>query len=361
MMSIRKKLRKEDSGKAKKEGALEDNDSFVGRFSIPADRKDWTDLVKSSKLANLSINSLKKMGSGSKTKKKQFVLYRAIWPLSLRRGDLVYFKDKFRLDSVWTVAEDLINKSPETQDYFSLVEHPEIVSIISEADGIWPGSWMPVLRYQNRVKENSTPKSHSPPSLRGTKRSRSTESPDDQTGEGQTGVIDENIVNAAFVLFLEAAAALVDCEAFEFTPLRFRFQSVFSACAFTALTDGVLWKKDDGEIRAIVEVEKATRADLKDSLLMQEASEMVGWLKNSKRWTEFYNGHKFLLAEDGHEAWICVGKPTASYMQYLEGTDVDDAFLEIQRFGPFCLGSEEHMRQLCVIVVAIYLRAISLA
>lgn len=70
---------------------------------------------------------------------------------------------------------------------------------------------------------------------------------------------------------------------------------------------------------------------------------------------------KFLLAEDRHEAWICVGKPTASYIQYLEGTDADDAFLEIQRFGPFCLGSEEHMRQLCVIVVAIYLRAISLA
>lgn len=65
-MSIRKKLRKEDGGKAKKE-ALEDNDSFVGSFSIPADRKD---LVKSSKLANLSINSLKKMGSGSKTKEK---------------------------------------------------------------------------------------------------------------------------------------------------------------------------------------------------------------------------------------------------------------------------------------------------
>ncbi|KAI2932558.1 hypothetical protein CBS63078_1328 [Aspergillus niger] len=344
MISIRKKLRKEDSGKAKKEEALEDNDSFVGSFSIPADRKDWTDLVKSSKLANLSINSLKKMGSGSKTEKKQFVQYRAIWPPSLTRGDLVYFKDKFRLDSVWTVAEDLINKSPETQNYFSLVEHPEIVSIISEADGIWSGSWMPVLRYQTRVKENSTPKSHSPPSLRGTKRSRSTESPDDQTGEGQTGVIDENIVNAAFVLFLEAAAALVDCEAFEFTPLRFRFQSVFSACAFTALTD----------------VKKATRADLKDSLLMQEASEMVGWLKNSRPWTEFYNGHKFLLAEDGHEAWICVGKPTASYIQYLEGTDADDAFLEIQSFGPFCLGSEEHMRQLCVIVVAIYRRAISL-
>lgn len=49
-------------------------------------------------------------------------------------------------------------------------------------------------------------------------------------------------------------------------------------------------EEDDGEIRAIVEVKKATRADLKDSLLMQEASEMVGWLKNSRPWTEFYNG-----------------------------------------------------------------------
>ncbi|GKZ63152.1 hypothetical protein BDQ94DRAFT_173400 [Aspergillus welwitschiae] len=98
------------------------------------------------------------------------------------------------------------------------------------------------------------------------------------------------------------------CKAFEFTPLRFWFESVFSACAFTALTDNVLWKKDDGQIRAIVEVKKATRADLKDSLLMQEASEMVGWLKDSKPWIEFYNG-QFLLAEHSNEAWICVESP----------------------------------------------------
>ncbi|GLA53363.1 hypothetical protein AnigIFM63604_010454 [Aspergillus niger] len=117
--------------------------------------------------------------------------------------------------------------------------------------------------------------------------------------------MEENIVNAAFLHFLEATAALIDCKAVEFTLLHFRLESVFSACAFIALTDSMLWKKDDGQIQAIVEVKKATRADLKDSLLMQEASEMVGWLKYSKPWIEFYNG-QFLLAEDNNEAWICV-------------------------------------------------------
>ncbi|GLA03118.1 hypothetical protein AnigIFM60653_002715 [Aspergillus niger] len=94
--------------------------------------------------------------------------------------------------------------------------------------------------------------------------------------------MEESIVNAAFVHFSEAKAALIDLQSLRVYTITLLVR--------VTLTDNVLWKKDDGQIRAIVEVKKATRADLKDSLLMQEASEMVGWLKDSKPWIEFYNG-----------------------------------------------------------------------
>ncbi|GKZ32816.1 hypothetical protein AbraIFM66950_002449 [Aspergillus brasiliensis] len=63
-------------------------------------------------------------------------------------------------------------------------------------------------------------------------------------------------------------------------------------------------EEDDMQIRAIIEVKNPPREDLKDSLLMQEILELVGWLKHSKPWTEFYNG-QFLLTEDGHESSPC--------------------------------------------------------
>jgi hypothetical protein len=70
----------------------------------------------------------------------------------------------------------------------------------------------------------------------------------------------------------------------EWSPHRFSFQINFATDRYEALTDRYLQAKcATGEIQAIVEVKRRLRKDIKASLEMQEAADMVGWIMGSER------------------------------------------------------------------------------
>ncbi|PYI16401.1 hypothetical protein BO99DRAFT_465987 [Aspergillus violaceofuscus CBS 115571] len=330
-------------------------DSFTGSFSIPANKEELLSILQNSKLNKNSLHDCIKMRSGSKVLKKQFVLFRSIWKNSAKPGELSDAMDRYNLEGVLEQAIHLVNNSQEVKRYLALVNHPHLVPDLQEDDPQWAGSWMPVLRFHARCLAFCRKKHDRRlvPVRLSTKRSLS--SPTKRKAEG-----DESIVNAALVLFLNAAAGLVRSSQCEFSMVRVPFIAKLNHAKFTAITDGALWVRSTEAIRGIIEVKKDRRSKIGDKVTMQEAAELVGWIMNSQPWEEAFSGYKCLISEDGDEIWLSFAKPTETYAAYLrDGTLDDDALLSVERYGPYKVDNEEHMIYLLHAVVAIYLRAVA--
>ncbi|KAE8332891.1 hypothetical protein BDV39DRAFT_199894 [Aspergillus sergii] len=315
-----------------------DTDSFRGSFFVPESREDWLTLAKSSGLLKKALGSLAKFGSGSRAKRKQHVLFKAIWSLPLDIDQFERDAEKYNLSNVWQDACNLVASSQELQRYLSLVGKPQEFALLTEIDPSWPGSWAPLG-----------------------KRKRDTAPQVEQVLEDDKPPSDESVTNTTLLLLLDAVLRLVPSAGCEFTMFRVAFEANFRQAAFKALTDGALWVKgDEQDIRAILEVKKGLRYDNHDKIRMQETAELVSWLKKSYTpWNEHFNGHKVLFAEDGDEIWITFALPTSTYAQYLsQDVPVEHAFLDITTYGPYRLDLKDHMERLCIVIAAIVLRVV---
>ncbi|KAB8256439.1 hypothetical protein BDV32DRAFT_153285 [Aspergillus pseudonomiae] len=108
-------------------------------------------LAKSSGLLKKALRSLSKFGSGSRVKKKQHVLFKAIWNPPVNFDQLVRDAKKYNLKDVWQDAANLVESSGELERSLALVEKPENFAPLTEIDLPWPGSWIPVLQWQTRI------------------------------------------------------------------------------------------------------------------------------------------------------------------------------------------------------------------
>lgn len=90
---------------------------------------------------------------------------------------------------------------------------------------------------------------------------------------------DEQIVNTALLLFLNALTVHLPIQN-AWTLHRKAFTATFKKASFEARTDGYLRDKDSGKARAIIEVKPAARDAKKGSVRMQESAQMVGWILN---------------------------------------------------------------------------------
>ncbi|PYH86800.1 hypothetical protein BO82DRAFT_370630 [Aspergillus uvarum CBS 121591] len=355
-MSRVKKLKKTKSEEPEKEESQKVSyaDSFTGSFSIPENKEALLRILRISKLNRSSLHNLFKMRSGSKVLKKQFVLFRSIWPFPEGPGDFADRAACYNLEGVWKQALHLVNDPEEAKRYLALVNHQHLVSELQEGDPQWAGSWMPVLRFQARCIAFSRRKTDTRVVAVRQSTRRTVSSP--MKGKGE----DEAIVNAALVLLLNAAASLVRSSQCEFSMVRVPFIAKFNHAKFKALTDGALWVRSTEAIRGIIEVKKARRSKIGDKVTMQEAAELVGWIMNSQPWEEAFSGYKCLISEDGDEVWLLFAKPTETYAAYLrDGTLDDDALLTVERYGPYKVDDDGDMLHLLYAVVAIYLQAVA--
>ncbi|OJJ94751.1 hypothetical protein ASPACDRAFT_55655 [Aspergillus aculeatus ATCC 16872] len=351
------KKEKKAAKKAEKEAkqARKETDSFRGSFYVPDSASNWQKLATSSGLLQKSLYDLVNLGSGSRVKKKQFVLFKAFWPPSEPVWKLSDDAAEYELDPVWKEAIDLVNGSSEIGKYLQLVGQPYQLAALNENDDLWPGSWAPVLKWQNRciALANKKKPAQDTPST-GT-RSRKKQKTSHQAEKRPS---DEAITNTTLLLFLDALSSLIPNPSFEFKIFRAAFEATFRTVSYRALTDGALWLVDQPEdIRVILEVKKMSRHDNADRIRMQETAEIVAWLKSSKPWQDCFGGHKILIAEDAAQVWVICAKPSSAYAAYLaQGTDDQNPFIEMKSYGPFLLNNSNEMRDLCIVVVAIMLR-----
>lgn len=156
--------------KGKEEGKEKDKDadSFVGSFSVPADEDDWARLVLTAKLRGKTIHDITKMGSGSKIRKKQFVLCRVLWQKIMTRADFVEFGlPKYGLQDYWAKATEIILNSDEFSKYLVLMPQYHLIESLTERDPRWAGSFMEALELQRECGElQAVPQADAPPTTK---------------------------------------------------------------------------------------------------------------------------------------------------------------------------------------------------
>lgn len=126
----------------------EENDSWAGSFYIPQKKEQWAALRKAGKLKDATINSIKKMASGSKVLRRQFVMFRAIWPYPIYPAEFLNNMNNYGLDSTYDEAVEIIESSAEFTKFLKLVGAKVKSDTITENDPRWAGSLMPAYRFQ---------------------------------------------------------------------------------------------------------------------------------------------------------------------------------------------------------------------
>ncbi|KAE8377599.1 hypothetical protein BDV26DRAFT_293072 [Aspergillus bertholletiae] len=131
-----------------------DGDSFVGSFSVPADEKDWARLIHTARLRDKTIHNITKMGSGSNVRKKQFLMFRALWGEIGKRFDFIPVGlTEYGLQDYWAKATETILNSGEFSKYLALIPQHQSIETLTETDPRWAGSFMEVLELQRECGE----------------------------------------------------------------------------------------------------------------------------------------------------------------------------------------------------------------
>ncbi|KAE8155000.1 hypothetical protein BDV25DRAFT_146823 [Aspergillus avenaceus] len=175
---------------------------------------------------------------------------------------------------------------------------------------------------------------------------------------------DEQIVNTALVDFLNALTMHFP-QANDWTLHRKSFKAAFQHASFEARTDGYL--EDDGSsdrVRALIEVKPMLREKKRNPICMQEAAQMVAWIKSDPDPRGVLNlpGRRLHVSQDRHQIFITFAEYDSSYIQYLNNTLPPDSprpFLKMHEFGPWNTMVKNDMENIGSILLAIALRAYS--
>ncbi|OGM39915.1 hypothetical protein ABOM_011311 [Aspergillus bombycis] len=174
---------------------------------------------------------------------------------------------------------------------------------------------------------------------------------------------DEQIVNTALIDFLNAFVIHRNFGSY-WTLHRKPFVASFRHGSFEARTDGCLEGGDSESLKtyAIVEVKPMLRRNQLARIAMQEAAEMVAWIKAEPDPTGFVSscGSRILVSQDRHEIYLTFAEYGENYVRYLNNTQGNDeapGFLTMHGFGPWDTGRVGDMEDLGRILLAIALRA----
>lgn len=189
--------------------------------------------------------------------------------------------------------------------------------------------------------------------------------------------LDEQIVNCALVIFLNALTIHFDIDS-NWTLHRKAFKAVFDGSSFEARVDGYL--KHCGNPKVIIEVKPASRSSKELSIQMQESAQVVARIKSDgnkghhgKRLYEGLPltlhrlGHQIMLtehsrlhlAQDRHEIYLTIAEYHREYVEYLEDKDCRSgaSFMTMHRFGPFDTLDRNHIQKVGPVLLGISLWA----
>ncbi|BCS02731.1 uncharacterized protein AKAW2_60995A [Aspergillus luchuensis] len=124
---------------AKKKTEEVEKDSWAGSFALPETQDDWKMLEKLGKLKNSTLHSIKKMASGSKVLRKQFVMFWTIWPFPRPRDQFYQRIFEYGIDdATLKQAIAVVDGSKEFKRYLALIEAKIPADNLVESDGPAP-------------------------------------------------------------------------------------------------------------------------------------------------------------------------------------------------------------------------------
>ncbi|RAL03175.1 uncharacterized protein BO80DRAFT_432957 [Aspergillus ibericus CBS 121593] len=226
------------------------------------------------------------MTSGSSVLKKQFVMFRAIWPDTLTPHDFENHLVSLGIGTEWAAAVQVVNASEEFKRYLVIVENRWAISELSEGNTFWPGAFQPVQRWQERVmtptgKREPPASENKSPQIRGRRQrirdtfsslrvasGRGVTDRDVEIGDAPAASMtlsplplgpkadDETLVVIALVLLLDRLAHMIPNMIVEWDAGHNRMSAEFESAEYTAITDGCLWSKNDRIPKAILDMKR---------------------------------------------------------------------------------------------------------
>ncbi|PIG80682.1 hypothetical protein AARAC_007784 [Aspergillus arachidicola] len=347
--------------------------------SLPDIPSRWMQAAKREKVENSTIHEID-LSSASSIEEEQYLALRVLWKTQPpKRLDPA----KFGLDGWIKKAADMLEPYRSWADY--------LASFSSE---LKEGTFALPRFYQNKslsshimlyfgpmLQSLSFDVPNEPPSTRNTKSgfesddtSLDSTAKDTPLGERSYGpqellnlnypkTKDEQIMNTALVDFLNAFIIhrnFGSC----WTLHRKPFVADFEHGSFEARTDGCLEGEDSESLKtyAIVEVKPMLRTIHLERISMQEAAEMVAWIKAEPDPSGFVSscGCRVLVSQDRHEVYLTFAEYSENYVKYLNNTlgkDESPGFLTLHGFGPWDTDRAGDMKDLGWILLAIALRA----
>ncbi|PYI31145.1 hypothetical protein BP00DRAFT_425792 [Aspergillus indologenus CBS 114.80] len=172
---------------------------------------------------------------------------------------------------------------------------------------------------------------------------------------------DEEIVTAALSTFLVGLTIHFAISS-RWTVHRKAFKADFSHASFEARIDGYLEDGSTAKVRTLIEVKPVLRRIKRALINMQEAAQMVAWIKSDPDLDGSLNktGRRLHVSQNRHEVFLIFAEYDQDYLDYLDnkptpGTGVH--FLTMHEYGPWDITSSSQMSELGTILLAIALRA----
>ncbi|QKX64283.1 uncharacterized protein TRUGW13939_11456 [Talaromyces rugulosus] len=165
---------------------------------------------------------------------------------------------------------------------------------------------------------------------------------------------DESPVNATFINLLQAIAEVGPAPHFSrWRHTKKRFRAFFGyGRGYEAITDGQLETYATNAIEAIVECKSAARPGLGDRVDIQEAAQIVAWIKQH----ETPANKRILVSQDDKEVFVTIAEYDSNWLRYLRGGRLDlTSVMQMHRYGPWKLEQSSHMENLAEILLAITL------
>lgn len=188
---------------------------------------------------------------------------------------------------------------------------------------------------------------------------------------------DEQIVNTALILFLDALTMHFPGLTQYWTIQRYAFKITCGSQQFEARTDGYLQDKVSGKVRSIIEVKPHRRA--KGKVRMQDSAQMVGWIANEDKPAnsstsrcvlpssiriiyvpKLTTSRHLLISQDREEIYLTFAEYDDAYVDYIKQRSNPSeklSLMSMREFGPWKIESREDMEHLSRFLLAFTLRA----
>ncbi|KAH7306016.1 hypothetical protein B0I35DRAFT_443701 [Stachybotrys elegans] len=379
----------------------------MGDYELPRSPADWTIAATELALKNQTIHTATlDMDSGSEIKLSQYLLLRVLWDepkvasllideCKVNGGPVhkqMLNKAQLLLDQIASWKTYLEDSTSGSEGTFALVRYYQNLSMKPPKDK--PDN-SGVL---NKVAFSPTSPAVAraqPPSSQPTTPPAQTSGVDDLPRELQglflgspwsnvstsypiggkkainyTAIEDEQIVNTALLLFLNALTLHFPNEVKGEWTLRrhpLRMKSNSNPKVYEARVDGFLrLNNEEREPAAIVEVKPFLRERtdaISRDIRMQEAAQMAAWVSEfppvmASTKANANNTHRRLLVSQDHEEiYLNVATFDNQYVSYVQGhITTTTSFLRIQQYGPFNVGKTKDMKYLGRLLLAVTLQ-----